>query len=217
MSDAEPSAPPVVPVDLTQEWPTGRHVSGKNEDLIGFEAPTSDGQGGYTNNEGQPVDEHGNLLPDPNAPTGDPGEPDLRSYDVSPGQMYDAETTILQATAGQIADFEHFRDTAIARSAWVFWASKESQMNPEWREGDAYSSIYREPGFTDSGGGYYINWVDPHPEQTAEMQYSQFQLLQGCGAVLGLVGEFVGRLNNAAQIYAGADINSTVPDGTSTA
>ncbi|MET8233665.1 hypothetical protein ABZS77_23635 [Micromonospora sp. NPDC005298] len=214
MSDSEP---PVVPVDLTQEWPTGRHVSGKNEDLIGFEAPTSDGQGGYTNNEGQPVDEHGNLLPDPNAPTGDPGEPDLRSYDVSPGQMYDAETTILQATAGQIADFEHFRDTAIARSAWVFWASKESDTIPVAHEGVPLNNNVKWIGPYDDGSGFYAPYKDPHPEQTAEIQYSQFQLLQGCGAVLGLVGEFVGRLNNAAQIYAGADINSTVPDGTSIA
>ncbi|NYH42000.1 hypothetical protein HNR22_001727 [Micromonospora jinlongensis] len=214
MSDPNTS---VVPADLTQEWPSGRHVSGKNEDLIGFEAPTSDGHGGYTNTDGEPVDEHGNLLPDPNAPKGDPGEPDLRSYDVSPGQMYDAETTILQATTGQIADFERFRDAAIAKSSWIFWAGKESDAAEVWHEGAPLNNNVKWIGPYDDGSGWYANYRDPHPEQTAEIQYSQFQLLQGCAGVLDLVGQFVGRLNNAAQIYAGADINSTVPDGTSTA
>ncbi|MFI6269768.1 hypothetical protein [Micromonospora zamorensis] len=216
MSDPKTS---VVPVDLTQEWPTGRHVSGKNEDLVGFEAPTSDGQGGYTNTEGKPVDEHGNLLPEPNAPTGDPGEPDLRSYDVSPGQMYDAETTILQAMTGQIAEFEHFRDTAIARSSWIFSAGMKSNTAAALNGGIQNGNFYNGGGRTTTDHGVYAEYVDPQPqqEQTAEIQYSQFQLLQGCAGVLALVGEFVGRLNNAAQIYAGADINSTVPDGTSTA
>ncbi|TQJ23590.1 hypothetical protein FBZ33_3896 [Micromonospora sp. A202] len=213
MSDPNTS---VVPADLTQEWPTGRHVSGKNEDLIGFEAPTSDGQGGYTNTDGKPVDEHGNLLPDPNAPTGDPAEPDLRTYDVSPGQMYDAESTILQATTGQIADFERFRDAAIAKSSWIFWATKESDTIPTYLTGEPLTNLERWGSTYREGSGWYAPVKDPHPDQTAEIQYSQFQLLQGCAGVLDLVGQFVGRLNNAAQIYAGADINSTVPDGTST-
>lgn len=214
MSDAKTS---VVPVDLTQEWPTGRHVSGANEDLIGFKAPTPDGHGGYTNSDGKPVDEHGNLLPDPNAAQGDPAAPDLRSYDVSPGQMRDAETTILAAMKGQISDFETFRDSAIAKSSWVFWATKESDTVAVYHQGVPLNPNVKWIGAYDDGSGWYSPYKDPHPDQTAEIQYNQFQLLQGCGAVLELVGEFVGKLNNAAQIYAGADVHSTVPDGSGTA
>ncbi|MFI5935026.1 hypothetical protein [Actinoplanes sp. NPDC051494] len=207
----------VVPVDLTQDWPTGRHVSGANEDLIGFKAPTSNGNGGWTNSDGKPVDEHGNLLPDASAPTGDPAAPDLRSYKVSPGEMHDAETTILAAMKGQITDFESFRDSAISRSSWVFYTGKESDTVSHYHQGVPLNPNVKWSGAYDDGSGWYAAVKDPHPDQTAEIQYNQYQLLQGVGGVMQLVGDFVGKLNNAAQIYAGADIHSTVPDGTTTA
>ncbi|WP_422747585.1 hypothetical protein [Micromonospora sp. WMMD1219] len=199
-----------VPVDLEQSWRWGKAVTGKEEDLVGF---TSD-QGGGGGGGGGGGDDRLTKI----APNG-PQQPDLSFLDVSPGQIRDAETAILMATATQIEDFERFRDSAMAKANWIFWASSEEDAKLV-----KHNAMHINPPNqhwqgtqTDGTDGIYASYKDPHPEQTQELQYAQIQLLQGCGGVLELVGQFVGRLNNAAQIYASADINSTVPDGTSTA
>ncbi|WP_306204574.1 hypothetical protein [Actinoplanes sp. RD1] len=218
-----------VPVDLTQTWSGARTVDGEDASFV-VPPPKSDGKGGYVDADGNPVDQYGHDIPQSDGkggwvngdgdpvtqdgaplPTGDtPDAPDLSDWKVSTGGLYDAENTVLRLTGTEIDEFERFRDSVMQRASWIFYARNHEETVETEQIGDpVQSNNYAawSPGRTE----HYAEVKDPHPEQTEQIQYTQYQLLQSVGSVLELVGQYVAKLNNTAQFYAAADINSAPP------
>jgi hypothetical protein len=96
------------------------------------------------------------------------------------------------------------------RASWIFYAPSYEATQVSKHAGDPVGGNHYA-AWTPGRDEYYASVKDPHPEQTEQIQYNQYQLLQSVGGVLELVGQYVGKLNNTAQIYAAADINSAPP------
>ncbi|NGM15649.1 hypothetical protein O3597_04055 [Verrucosispora sp. WMMA2044] len=219
-----------VPVDLTQTWDEARNVDGEDSSIV-FTPPESDGHGGYVDNDGNPVDEFGRDIPQPDgnggwvnhegepvteegaplpAADGSIPAPDLGDWKVSTGDIRDAEDRILTLTKTEIDQFESFRDSVMQRASWIFYAENYADTQVSRHSGDRIQGNHYA-AWSDGPDEYYASVKDPHPEQTEQIQYNQYQLLQSVGGVLELVGQYVAKLNNTAQIYAAADINSAPP------
>ncbi|MEU7841642.1 hypothetical protein AB0B39_11760 [Micromonospora sp. NPDC049114] len=219
-----------VPVDLTQTWREARSVDGKDSSIV-FTPPKSDGKGGYVDSEGNPVDQYGRDIPQSDgkggwvnsdgepvteegaplpAADGSVPEPDLSDWQVSTGDIHDAENRILKLTQTEIDEFEKFRDSVMQRASWIFYAPSYAATQVSKHAGDPIGGNHYA-AWSAGPDEYYPSVKDPHPEQTEQIQYNQYQLLQGVGGVLELVGQYVAKLNNTAQIYAAADINSAPP------
>lgn len=219
-----------VPVDLTQTWEDARSVDGKDASIVftppksdgnggyvdadgnpvdeyGRDIPKSDGKGGWVNNDGEPVTEEGAPLP---AADGSIPAPDLSDWKVSTGSLRDAENRILDLTTTEIDEFETFRDSVMKRASWIFYAERYEDTQVTKHSGDPVQGNHYAAWST-GPDEYYASVKDPHPEQTEQIQYNQYQLLQSVGGVLELVGQYVAKLNNTAQIYASADINCAPP------
>ncbi|MCI4061404.1 hypothetical protein MRQ36_01950 [Micromonospora sp. R77] len=224
-----------VPVDLDQTWGKGRNVDGdvKGEDSsLVFTRPEPDGKGGFVDADGNPVDEDGKYIPQsdgkggwvdgdgtPVTKEGAPLPPADGSipgavtpgFTVSTGSIRDAETTILGLTKTEIDAFETFRDSVMQRASWIFYAEAYEQTVVQKQGGGPPTNGNTYGTFQWDEVEYYPNVVDPHPEMTEQLQYSQYQLLQSVGGALELVGQYVAKLNNSAQMYASADIQSAPP------
>lgn len=227
MAEEEPLP---VPVDLTQTWTGARDVDGKDESLV-FTPPESDGDGGYRDPDGNPVDEFGRPLPQPDGEGGwvdSDGDPVTEEgapvpsedgsfpppmalyFKVNTGEIHDAEDSVLGRTSTEIGEFEAFRDSVMRRAGWIFYAERFEDTQELMREGDRQNGN-SYASWSDGPEEEYAAVKDPHPEHTEQLQYNQYQLLQAVGGVLELVGQYVAKLNNAAQIYAASDINSAPP------
>ncbi|MEU8210353.1 hypothetical protein AB0B85_14270 [Micromonospora sp. NPDC049044] len=203
-------------VDLTQNWPTARTVTGKSSDLV---TPPSEPEvkqepdGSYyvlgENDEHIPTDNQGVPAPRTDPATGeplDPEEPGDTAVKVNVGSLYDAENAMLKLTSAAIDDFESFKNARLENETWVFYAK-----NKESTEDRTYT---RNP---EAGEEFFVAFEttgpeveDPNPERTAELIQNQNALLQAIGGAIHRVGRFAGMYNDAAQIYAAADRSSWI-------
>ncbi|GAB2964986.1 hypothetical protein GCM10027280_62280 [Micromonospora polyrhachis] len=193
-------------VDLTVEW-TSKDLNGEQENFsVPPEKPESDGNGGWVNDEGEPVDKDGYPLPpEPpkpdkeGDPPPDPLRPDEAAFAVAPGEIHDYQVAIMGEVETQITDFEAMRDRVMKDEDWIFWAPN---ANPT-----KHVSAVSGKGGNEMGRNiaYDVKEKDPNPEQTAEIITGHHQLLQSVGGVIHLVGTAMGVFNDVGQIYAGAD------------
>ncbi|MFF5175365.1 hypothetical protein ACFY3U_22415 [Micromonospora sp. NPDC000089] len=227
-----------VPVELDQTWKEGRDVDGDvsstdgDDSSLVFTPPEGDGKNGYVDADGNPVDKDGRDIPQSDgkggwvdsdgtpvtkdgaplpAADGSIPEPTGNSWMVSTGSIREAEDTILGRTKTEIGVFEEFRDSVMSRASWIFYA--ESYEHTVVHQ---FGSKNPRPGndpraYQNDEITYEPSVVDPHPEQTEQLQYYQYQMLQSMGGALELVGQYVAKLNNSAQLYASADIASAPP------
>lgn len=189
-------------VDLTQHWDKAPTVTGENDKLSTWIAPKAaengdfvlvdaDGKEILDEKTGKPVtvDADGDPLPQKppeGAEVKDPPVPPIGGrYSVSPGEIFDAQNVILAETNRQIDEFERFRDDVLAKEKWIFFAQTEEDAAPK-KDG--------KPGTKDAD-----------PKRTETLIGTQNALLQSVGGAIQLAGELVARLNDTAQIYAGAD------------
>lgn len=105
-------------------------------------------------------------------------------FSVTPGTIKEAEDTILKEVGTQIDNFESFKKKVWARGGWVFITDNPNDPMPHDMMGNAI------------------------PGQARDLVDGQNQLLRTVADSIELVGQFVARLNNAAQFYAEADIQS---------
>lgn len=203
-------------VDLTQNWPSARTVTGKSSDLVNPPpAPEvkQEPDGSYyvlgEDDEHIPTDHEGVPKPKTDPATGeplDPEEPGDTAVKVNVGSLYDAENAILKLTSAAIDDFERFKNERLDNELWIFYAKDK-----ESTEDRTYT---RSP---EAGEEFFVSFEttgpeveDPHPERTAEIVQTQNALLQGIGGAIHRVGRFAGMYNDAAQIYAAADRSSWI-------
>ena len=147
---------------------------------------------------------------------GDPpkynNRPVEQDFAVSTGGIYDAENQLVWEGSWHVDQFEAFKRKVLDQEKWVFLVSDPHDMEP-------YHHDYKEPppgkaGFVFGGGqpeGVYADFVDPDPAKTQQTIDSQHALLRAVGDSIESIGHFTAMLNNAAQLYALADENSTVP------
>ncbi|GGK78767.1 hypothetical protein GCM10012284_10840 [Mangrovihabitans endophyticus] len=176
-------------MDLTQRWARGRSVTGDSAHFTGgaepFKLVDSSGHRTHAGNGFQ--------------------EPQSAAFTVHPGTLLDAENSILAATKSGIAEFESFKDRVLSEESWIFFAEDKSSTVPSYHAGhyvwQGDERVWKQPDT-------YADVKDPNPGQTADLQGQQNSLLQAVGGAIQLVGVFVGKLNDAAQIYAEADKQS---------
>ncbi|WP_433385992.1 hypothetical protein [Micromonospora sp. KLBMP9576] len=203
-------------VDLTQNWPTARTVTGESSDLVTPPpAPEvkQESDGSYyvlgENDEHIPTDGQGVPTPKTDPTSGeplDPAEPGDVTVKVNVGSLYDAETAILRLTNAAIDDFESFKNGRLDNETWVFYAkNRESTIPRHYLDETEAGEEWMMP--TEA---YGPDVEDPDPEKTAEIVQTQNALLQAIGGAIQRVGRFAGMYNDAAQIYAAADRSSWI-------
>ncbi len=126
----------------------------------------------------------GDGLPQPSgdAPKVDK-PPSHRAYHVSPGSLRNAEIQILTGTQSTEAAYDHVKSTLQSKSA-AQWFGQFADEQP------LATTAYNEN----------------------KMHSIQDNLLLAIGNILVGVGDYVKAINNAAQSYAHADLESFVPD-----
>ena len=216
-------------VDLTQVWPTARPVTGLDSDLV---TPPSapqvqnDGDmrraGGFyvLDDDGKriPTDKDGNRLPEIDPVNGeviDPPEPPQESFVANVAEIFDMENNILKATNQAIIDFENFKKERLENETWIFFAKTRESTEPYYHKliddsNTSTNKVHDGDSSHSQRAGTYADVVDPHPETTAEMVQTQNALIQAIGGAIQRVGQYAGKLNDAAQLYAGADRSSWI-------
>ncbi|MEU5785820.1 hypothetical protein [Micromonospora lupini] len=206
-------------VDLTQTWSDTKTINGDDGNYTdpASAAPKPpdvhpDGKGGFADSSGRPTNDKGILVDENNVPL-DPSPPNTGFFTVHLDTVYSAEQTLLHEAQNQITQFEAFRDEVVSQEAWIFFAEKAEDLIPSYHESwqDSSGDFTNNNVFSYPEGTYAVA-KDGNPEETAKLVHAQNQLLQGCGTAIHLVGTFVGQLNDAAQMYAGADRASWAPD-----
>ena len=136
----------------------------------------------------------------------DPGNavrPPDATFHVAASSIRDAEAGLINEGKTQVSAFESFKDFVVGEEKWVFLVSNANDMvKPE----------HQEYHFN-QGGGYTTGeyFQDPNPGKTKEIIDGQRALLRACGDSIFAVGQFTAMLNDAAQYYAEADLNSYPP------
>ncbi|MET8525262.1 hypothetical protein [Micromonospora sp. NPDC005172] len=206
-------------VDLTQTWPDAKTINGDNGNYTdpASAAPKppdvqADGAGGFKDSYGRPTNDNGILVDDKKVPL-EPGQPMMGSFTVHLDTVHSAEQTLLHEAQNQIAQFEAFRDEVVSQESWIFFAENPEALIPHYHENNLDSSSdFTNTNIFSYPEGTYADAKDSNPEETAKLVHAQNQLLQGCGTAIHLVGTFIGKLNDAGQMYAGADRASWAPD-----
>jgi hypothetical protein len=210
---------------LTQIWSGGRTVTGKDSDIVGWQAPTQQPDGSYVEQDGTPVDKDGNPLgPDgkpkkapvsrngsPTTARGDPLEPKTERLVVSPNAIKVAETTILNKTDLAVSDFETFKKDVRDKQSWIFWIDDPSELDPVWHSGGGNGKANTDSGSGGQPRGSYPDHTDPDPAGTQQIINGQEEMLRGIGDAIELYGRLVAQLNNAAQLYKKSDDESFPP------
>ncbi|MEU0547341.1 hypothetical protein [Micromonospora sp. NPDC005979] len=206
-------------VDLTQTWSDAKTINGDNGNYTDPASVTPkppdvrpDGEGGFEDSYGRPTNDKGVLVDDNDVPL-DPGQPFMGSFTVHLDTVHSAEQTLLHEAQNQIAQFEAFRDEVVSQEAWIFFAENAEDLIPHYHENyQDNAGDYTNNNVFEYPEGTYADAKDGNPEETAKLVHAQNQLLQGCGTAIHLVGTFIGKLNDAGQMYAGADRASWAPD-----
>jgi hypothetical protein len=199
-------------VDLTQTWDDAKTING---DAANFTDPASaapkgpdvhgDGKGGYNNSNGEPTDKNGNRIDKDGNPV-DPPPPTMGDFIVQLDMIHRANDAILHETKNQIFLFEAFRDEVVRDESWMFITDDPQKLIPYHHKKKGAAKPETERGLTGNrDSGTWADVKDPNPENTAEVIASQHDLLQAVGSSIHLIGTFSGLLNDAGQMYAGAD------------
>ncbi|WP_432990713.1 hypothetical protein [Dactylosporangium sp. CA-233914] len=125
-------------------------------------------------------------------------EPDGRRFSLTPSTIRDTENKILQELGKQVEDFEGFKKKVLNYGGWVFVAENPGDIG----------KVVQAQGENNKNGPMDVLWKDPNPAKTQEIVDGQVSLIRAVGDSIELVAQLVVRLNNAAQIYAEADIQS---------
>ncbi|GLZ01018.1 hypothetical protein [Actinoplanes sp. NBRC 103695] len=204
-------------VDLTQLWPTARPVTGLDSDLVIPPKPPvvqNDGDikrdGGFyvVDDKGQHIatDKDGNPLPVIDPGTGeivDPPMPTITEFKANVAEIFDFENTILKATNQAIDDFEKFKNERLENETWIFFAKNKEGTIPYYHSG--LGGNQSDQDNTALPEGTYADVIDPDPAKTTDLIQTQNALMQAIGGAIERVGQYAGKLNDAAQLYAGAD------------
>ncbi|MEO3770650.1 hypothetical protein [Micromonospora sp. B9E7] len=206
-------------VDLTQTWADAKTINGDTgnyTDPSKFEPEPpdvqSDGKGGYMDSYGRPTNDKGVLVDEDKVPL-DPGEPFMGTFTVHLDTVYSAEQTLLREASSQIALFEAFRDEVVSKESWIYFTDSPDDLIPYYHDDDHLaSSDGTNYNPFDVPAGTYADGKNSAPAENAKLVQAQHHILQGCASAIHLVGTFIGKLNDAGQMYAGADRASWAPN-----
>ncbi|MFG1885217.1 hypothetical protein [Micromonospora sp. NPDC049102] len=198
-------------VDLTQTWDDAKTLNG---DTANFTSPTDaapkapaiegDGKGGYKNDKGEATNDKGVRIDGQGNPL-DPPAPAGQRFLVQLDHIHRANDAILHEAKNQIAQFEAFRDEVTRDEAWMFVTDDPHKLIPYYHPAKNDSKHSEYGNIVNRPAGTYADVVDRNPQNTADTIQAQHKLLQACGSSIHLIGTFSGLLNDAGQMYAGAD------------
>ncbi|WP_432992175.1 hypothetical protein [Dactylosporangium sp. CA-233914] len=156
--------------------------------------------------------------------TGESGRadpPERAAYRIGPGSILASEQDLLNQIGGVVQRYEEFRLSMAARQKWI-WVVTDPSVDasiptPETAE-EAHA---RENGNSMTPGSSNFQGKGAQPEGNRYWGLSQEQvddINRGMDSLLllvadriHLVGNFIAALNEAAQAYANADHNATMP------
>jgi hypothetical protein len=196
-------------VDLEIVWKTKNYNGERENYSVAPDKPASDGNGGWKDKDGKPVDEQGYPLPPKPAdlPEGqappDPAKPTAGTFVVSLGEIHTYRLSVAAEVQTQIFRFEEMRDRILVNEDWMFFAPSYESTQPKTKSGPSGKGG-SEMGYV-GGTKTIIEAKDPDPAKTAETIKMQHGLLQSVGGVIHLTGRLMGVLNDLGQMYAGAD------------
>jgi len=135
------------------------------------------------------------------------------AFSVHPGNLRDTENGLLGELTDQVNKYNELREHVQKVKATIFMP----QQPPDWvkiafAHGDAYQEIEwgkLKKENPDMIGGTLFGATEKDSIEYGDVMEN---CLQSCADMLHLVGEYVQRLNEAAQLYVAADIAATVPD-----
>ena len=144
----------------------------------------------------------------PSGGEGGPPAPPVRIwFDVHTGSIRDVESSLLAETRGQVDHYESLKAQIHATGPmakpieWAMTIDKPRYGTQPFREGGGYSST------ADS----WNSLSDEPGAKAFEVAEGEEKLLLATADAITLVGRYVAALNDAAQAYAHADINSRPP------
>lgn len=116
-----------------------------------------------------------------------------------------AEDVLIDEGETQVSGFESFKKEMTANEKWVFLVSDPDDLVPKQQSS---SSAMSKEGPAVPAEKHY---TDPNPGQTQQIIDGEHALIRAIGDSIHSIGSFTAMLNNAAQFYARADLNSMPP------
>ncbi|MGI5182454.1 hypothetical protein ACQEVZ_39905 [Dactylosporangium sp. CA-152071] len=155
----------------------------------------------------------------------DPSTPVRRELSVSPGSIRDAVTSLLGATRTGVDAYEDFRAYLPTVKDWVFAVTGPEHVGPDGRY-PVLPETFEEATIRNMYTSYPTSTstaptnVSTHPsayyfglpqDQIDDWNINQDNLLLAAADTIHLAGNFIALLDQAAQLYAKADHNATMP------